>query len=214
MIRIISATNEKDVVLGSYFKEIQLYLDGFLTENNLNTGYNNLDAEHCTHTFIDAELSNITASSPFVFVVYTHGNPSAFTCQGLSYVDKGNANLFCGSFVYSTACSAGKNLGPALIQAGCKAFIGFKEESNAFENVDYRQMSMNCDQSGLFEFLSSGKTLKECFESMKNYYNTHIDHLDELMDIDYRAELVANREALVLIGDENIKLTDFILNNN
>lgn len=211
MIQLISATNEKDIAVGKYFKESQENLQGFLKENNLNDGYDNLDSDKCTHDYIDKQLPVLTKSLPFIFVVYTHGRPSAFTCNGLSYVDKENVNNFQGALVYSTACSAGKYLGQDLISAGCKAFIGFCEESNVFIDDDHRNISKNCDQSGLFQFLSSDKTLQECFEDMKGYYNSHIDKLTMSKDILYRAELLANREALTLLGDASITMSAFMI---
>lgn len=209
MIRVISATDEKDRVLGAYFQESHDELHSFLIDNGLNESHVNINADNCNITYIGNELPKITEGRPFVFVVYSHGNESSLMCNGHRYVDRTNAQVFSGALVYSTACLAGKELGPVLIEAGCKAFLGFTEPSNAFETEDYKTISQNCDNSGIFQFLSSDDSLRDCYEGMKNYYNTHIDRMDLLLDVVRRAELVANRDALVLLGDGSITRKDF-----
>lgn len=208
MIKIISAIDEKDSRLGKYFEDSQSDILSFLEEQELLEDYHSINAECCNVAYIDSLLSKITVE-PFIFIVYTHGNEKALCCNGANYVSENNSHHFKNSLFYSTACLVGKKLAPNLIEHGCKAFIGFTEESQAFEKDDYKEISINCDNAGIKALLSTKITVEQAFDMMKSYYSQQIDKFNEVKDILFAAELTANREALILLGNGSLTKDDF-----
>jgi len=151
-------------------------------------------------------------SYPFILIAYTHGFENGLRCNGSTYISNHNCNLFRNSLFYSTACLIGKELGPALIENGCKTFVGFNEESEVFEKVYFRDICLNCDNYALKLLMISDKTIGQSFEAMKRYYTDQIDHLIEIgEDPVFIASMRANREALVCIGDRNLRKEDLYI---
>jgi hypothetical protein len=151
-------------------------------------------------------------SNPFVFIAYTHGIEDGLRCNGNSFVSVDNCDQFINSLFYSTACLIGKKLAPQLIDKGCKAFVGFREESEVFENATYRQTFIECDNFALKMFMISDTSIGQSFEAMKNHYTNKIDRLMEFgEDPLFISTLTANREALICMGDKNLKKEDFFV---
>lgn len=167
-----------------------------------------IPSSQCNVAYIDMVIPIISVN-PFIFIAYTHGIKDGLRCNGGSFVSVGNCQHFINSLFYSTACLIGKKLGPELINRGCKAFVGFKEESEVFQNVSYRRTFMECDNFAIKMFISSGASIGESFDAMKNYYTTKIDRLMEFgEDPLFIGALTANRESLVFLGDRALKKED------
>lgn len=109
---------------------------------------------------------------------------------------------------YSTACLVGKKLAPDLINKGCKAFIGYKEEIFAYKQNEKKEISKNCDNAGIMAFLSDDITIYEACERMKSYYTQQIDRLEDVKDMLFAGNLIHARESIVCLGDKNLKKED------
>lgn len=209
MIRIIVSVDEKNVTLGKYFEASEKYLYGLVDNKEWTECYHVINSDECNVTYIKNTLPSLFVDKPYIFVVFTHGSEVACISSGTSYVNKENANLFKGSFFYSTACLTGKKLGFELINNGCSAFVGFTEETNAFCEDEYKYITIKCDLACLYSFLSDGdKTIGQSLDDAISYYNTQIDKLADIGDVLFRGELITNREALTLIGNKDLKRSD------
>lgn len=213
MINIVIAFDNQNTVLGKYFEDSQMDIRMVLDEQpHLLISYTFLPTDHCNEVYLDETIPQLN-SLPFIFIAYTHGTDNGLRCNGSSFISKHNCAHFKNSLFYSTACLIGKELGPELIKRGCKTFIGFKEESEVFENAAFREIFLECDNYALKLFMISNSTIGQSFDAMKKYYTDKIDRLMELgEDPVFISSLTANREALVFIGDENLKKEDLYLN--
>lgn len=209
MIRVVASIDEKDPILGPFFNECGHRLQTLLTDSNLQQGHFQINSQKCNSAYIEITLPQKVENKPFIFIAYTHGNEKALISQGSQYVYGENAHVFNGSLMYSMACLTGKTLGGLLIENGCRSFIGYTESSMAFLGEGYKEITIKCELSGLNCFFNSGLTIKESFVKMKSYYEYQIDQLSLCADVLARANLVANSEALILLGDPNVKASDF-----
>jgi len=205
MINIVIAYDDQNADLGQYFIDCQNDITALLAEqDHLANSCSLVTSRLCNVAYIDLAIPQINPS-PFVFIAYTHGIDDGLRCDGVSFVSMDNCHHFSNSFFYSTACLIGKKLAPELIRHGCKAFIGFKEESVAFKKASYKQTSIKCDNFALQMFLTSNASIGQSFDAMKNYYTNKIDHFLELgEDLLFIGDLIANREALVCLGNKTL----------
>lgn len=209
MINILIAYDNQNHNLGRYFEDCKSDLINFLDEHGeLVNSISEIPSIRCNVAYIDLVIPKIN-QVPFIFVAYTHGISDGLRCNGDSFVSTENTHHFENSLFYTTACLSGRILAPDLINKGCKAFIGFKEESEVFENNLYRQLFIECDNYALKKLISTNATIGESYDSTKRFYSSKIDKLIELgEDPLYIAALVANKEALICIGDKNLKKED------
>jgi hypothetical protein len=212
MINIIIAFDNQNSILGQYFEDCQKDIITLLDEQkHLINFCHQIPTPLCNVGYIDITMP-ILNSKPFIFIAYTHGVDDGLRCNGDSFISVNNCQHFINSLFYSTACLIGKKLAPELINQGCKTFIGFKEASEVFENASYRQIFIECDNFALKMFMISDTSIGESFDAMKNYYTNKIDRLMEFgEDPLYIASLIANREALICIGDKNLKKEDLFV---
>lgn len=207
MTKILIASDEADEKLGSYFKESQDDIYGFLEEKNLQGVCQLIPSAKCTQD----DIISLTPENPFIFIAYTHGNSGALRCNGADFVSSQNSSNFVDSFFYSTACLTGEKLAQQLIDDGCKAFIGYRKESMAFGSDHYKTIFINCDNSGIKALLDgSNVTIESAYEKMKKYITQQIDRLINIKDVMVASELVDNREALICLGDKTLMKEAFI----
>jgi hypothetical protein len=211
MINFVVAFDNQNAELGQYFNDCKNDIVNIFDEQNGLVHYNEVPTPQCNEAYIDVEIPQLN-SDPFIFIAYTHGNDDGLMCNGGSFVSIDNCYHFINSLFYSTACLIGKNLAPELVNKGCRAFIGFKEESEIFKNASYRQTFINCDNFALKMFITSDASVGESFDAMKNHYTKEIDRLTEFReDPIFISVLVANREALVCLGDRELRKEDFFV---
>lgn len=212
MINFIVSYDDLNPSLGEYFYECHLDFYNFIIEHpDMLNVYEKIPT---AKTYID-HINKATTkynSKPFVYIAYSHGNQNEFRCNGMPYICSLNVKYFTNSFLYSTACHTGKKIAYDLIDKGCITFVGYKETSHAFLKEEYRRISINCDNYALKMFLLMDVTIEEAVNSMKRYITQHIDRLDEFKENPlYMAKLVANREALVCIGNSLLKKGDILI---
>jgi hypothetical protein len=212
MINFIVAYDNQDANLGTYFEECKNQLVGLLTEKDeCSSAIQEIAGSRCNNAYIDITIPSYN-TSPFIFVAYSHGNEKALCCGSNCYVEKDvNAHHFVNSLFYTTACSAGKELGNHLIEKGCLAFVGYKTEINAYRQEGKKEISRNCDNAGIIAFLSENITIREAYKRMKNYYTQHIDRLFNVKDMVFAGNLVKARESLICLGNKDLKKEDLFL---
>ena len=212
MINIVIAFDNQNTILGKYFEDCQMDIRMVFDEQTqLVISYTIIPSPHCTEAYFDETIPPLN-SKPYVFIAYTHGIENGLRCNGSSFISKHNCTHFKNSLFYSTACLIGKELGPELIDKGCKTFVGFNEETVVFENAAFREKFMECDNYALKLFMISDNTIGQSFEAMKQHYTNQIDRLMELgEDPLFIGSLTANREALICIGDKNLKKEDLYI---
>ncbi len=117
-----------------------------------------------------------------------------------------NAHLFSNSFFYAVACAVGARLGQNLIDRGCHVFIGYRD--NFYFLNRQVQLAVKCANIGIKMFLS-GKSVGEAFRLVEKFYNQEIDKLVAFNDIMASGCLRNNRDALVLLGNNDLTIDDF-----
>lgn len=213
MINFVIAFDNQNASLGQYFEDCQKDIVSFLDEHkHLIKSFSPIPTIQCNVAYIDTVIPLLN-SNPFIFIAYAHGKDDALRCSGYSFVSKDNCHHFSNSLFYSTACLIGRKLAPELIDKGCKVFVGFNEETTViFENPPYRRTFMECDNFAFKMFIISDSTIGQAFDAMKSYYTNRIDRAIELgEDILYISFLRENRDALLCLGDMDLKKEDFFV---
>ena len=213
MIKFIIAFDNQNETLGQYFEDCKNDIVDFLEEqNHLAPSCLKISDAQCNVAYIDLKIPQYNPQ-PFIFIAYSHGEEDRLMCHGNAFVSLDNCHHFSNSLFYSTACLIGKRLAPALIESECIAFIGFNEETRVIpKGKKYRKTFIDCDNFAIKLFLSSEKTVGESFEAMKNYYTTKIDMALELReDSLYISLLRESRDALIRLGDKNLKKEDLFV---
>jgi hypothetical protein len=211
MINLIIAYDDKDLDLGTYFKDCKKQLLSILEEQNdpLKYKLNEISSDYCNNVYINSLMPQ-HMSNPFIFIAYSHGNEKALCCGNSCYIEKNvNTHYFKNSLFYTTACSTGKELGEDLINKGCLAFIGYKTEAIAFLEGSMKEISIKCDNAGITEYLSNDITIFEAFKKMKDCYTQQIDRVlnDNKLAL-FAATLVEARDSLVFFGKNELKKED------
>ena len=115
-------------------------------------------------------------------------------------------HLFSGSLFYSFSCLASLELGTSLIDNGCRAFVGYRNEAAIW--TTYQNVFVECANHAMRMF-SAGLPLSSAFDKMIEKHN---EKIDEIYTEDFFvASIIAdNRDGLVLLGDEKITIKDFM----
>jgi hypothetical protein len=213
MINFIIAFDERNSVLGGYFEDCKNDIARLLDEQRHLVKYCKQAASNqCTAVYIDLTIPQIN-DNPFVFIAFTHGDDDGLICNKNAFVSTENSHHFRKSLFYSNACLIGGKLAPILIEKGCKAFVGYKEEVKVYyENEVFKRIFMECDNFALKMFLTSDSTIGHAVESMKNHYTKKIDYALELCeDTLFISFLREDRDALVCLGDKELKKEDLFI---
>ena len=214
MIKFVIAFDNQNTKLGQYFEDCKNDIAALLEEQSHLVKYHSqLPSNQCNEAYIDIAIPQLNPN-PFIFVSYTHGTHNGLICNGNYFVSIVNSCYFANSLFYSTACFVGRKLAPELINNGCKTFIGFKDESKViFENPVDRKVFIDSDNFGIKMFLTkSDATIGQSFESMKNYYTQKIDYYEYTLKNTIMASFLReNRDALVCLGDKNLKKEDLFV---
>ena len=205
MTNFLIACDHKDPGLGQFLNDILIILCERceLLGNDFNTELVDTDS------YLAYPLVNIIQSfnsSPFLFLVLAHGSDNAVFINDAEIINISNSDLFNKSFFYAISCSTAVNLGPALIENGCKTYIGYNDEVTII--LPYQDIFKNCQIFGIEKFINDKITSNECFQQMIEKYNTEIDELYN-EDAFAASYLLANRASLEIKGELNCYLSDF-----
>ncbi len=202
MIDILLVYDDKDPELGKYFKNCaEALLLAFQESNRFCV--KTIDSSKLNSASIDFAVEQF--SEPFILISFSHGNSSALIKNGIPYLDKNNKiEKFTNAFLYTIACSSGKDLGGYLGSIGC-IFWGYSETTFVFPN--FESIFQHCDLYGFISFLN-GNEIRSSFSRSKENYNTTIDRLldDNALAASY---LRANRDAMVQYNGNDKVLGDF-----
>jgi hypothetical protein len=130
---------------------------------------------------------------------------NVFLCNLVTVAD---ASIFEGKIVVANpACESAVELGPAIVQAGAKAFLGSIENMNAhFNEVEHNYMDDWFDYTLTFYRSVFTKTMGDAVEDWKNAINRYMDlykaHLDDWPNADWNYFAAKmNRDNFVVLGD-------------
>lgn len=117
-----------------------------------------------------------------------------------------NNTLFFGKLLYAISCTCARKLKESLVADGLRSFWGYDNKLSVW--YGYPQYARSC-MAGM-KSLMNGKSIKEAREEMITQYNHDIVELEELYPDDtyLAAALLDNREALVVFGEDDLKLSD------
>lgn len=206
MIKFIIAYDNQDAQLGAYFTLCKDNLIAFLNEKAV-LNIVEIGTQHCTQLNIELKINAINNDEKLLFVAYSHGSKDAVICGGEAYVKVNeNTHLFNNSIFYSNACLCGRDLKTDLIQKGCSAFIGSKNEVSVL--LLDPNLSAKLDNYALLIFIENNQTIHEAYISMLNHYDYEIDRLNEFekgIGFGKAAYLLDARDSLVFEGEKNLK---------
>lgn len=199
MAEVIVAYDEQDISLGVYFEKCSNHII-----DSLKTGSHSYllwPRQKLNSVYVKA-IENQLQPKSFIFLAYSHGTEQSLTATD-NYVCDENLHIFQNTFFYTFSCLSGVKLGPALIEKGCKTFIGYKKD--AFVVIGYLDEFEACTNEGIYTFLV-GQTSGESYNNIITKYS---DTIDAHYKTNYflASVLRSNRDSLVIYGDENLTIS-------
>lgn len=192
MANTVIAYDSSDRLLGAFFENCKIDLDGFFGGMAISPVF--LNGGRLNSLALTALLRQYDG---FVFAAFCHGDQDNLLAGGRdAYVSSSNCSYFKKSFVYTFSCHSGKNLGRILIDNECRCFIGYNQEVAIWDT--YQTPFISCANEGLKLFYSGQNTL-EIHQKMTEKYNEEIDDI-YASDFMIASILRANRDALVIHG--------------
>ncbi|MFN8263253.1 MAG: hypothetical protein U0T07_07005 [Chitinophagales bacterium] len=212
MINILAVYDDNDAELAEYFDNSHQYIcDCFPDNPNINL--QSLNGLSCHQVEIAGRIATF-ANQPFIFIGISHGKEGCLHTSNHQIVDMANITQFTNSFFYTAACKTAITLGQQLIDNGCLAYIGFKNNVGVIDMEEYHEIFIECENHGIIEFLNSNKTIEIVYNEMIEVFTKHYEKLllgnglDKLVAID----LLDNRLALERKGNANLTREHFIIN--
>ncbi len=142
-----------------------------------------------------------------VCFIANHGDAKSIAGDNGDIVSVNTDNtIFSGKLLYAVSCSCAKELKDSLTKVGLLSFWGYDNELKVW--YGYPQYARSC-MAGI-KSLMDGKTIKEAKADMLEQYNNDIAELETQYPENpiLSATLLDNREALVICGDDELRLTD------
>lgn len=155
-----------------------------------------------TNTLLIQHLSDCQ-----VCVIANHGDARSIDGDNGDLVSVSTNNkAFLGKLLYAISCSCAQKLKDTLASDGLRSFWGYDNELKVW--YGYPQYARSA-LAGL-KSLMAGNKVKVAKEQMLAQYNADIAELEEQYPDrpELAATLLDNREALVVYGDDNLKLSD------
>jgi hypothetical protein len=149
------------------------------------------------------QVANVT---DFVFVVFSHGSPTALgrDCQDGVFIDTAmGVSHFARSLFYTFACSSGRTLGRQLVIDGCHSFWGYKDP--AWVVHAFTSLCVDCANYG-FKMLLAGNDAQTSYDMMLDKYTEAADYVESETDSFLASYFLLNRDNLVLHGKPSVTL--------
>lgn len=175
-----------------------------------------LKSDFATRTQLERAIAEL---KPPFFHAFGHGNETIFTGQWMKTVLQVGLNegIMAGMITYLLSCLTGVELGPAIIRAGGKAFIGYKvewtwldEDSKGDPYLDYWARGYYEGSNAIVFAILDGLTTRQAVEAGYNKYTEWINYWASSGD-PYAATaiqwLIWDRDNCVLLGDELARIT-------
>jgi hypothetical protein len=142
-----------------------------------------------------------------VCFIANHGDTNSIAGNNGDIVSVETDNsLFSGKLLYVVSCSCAKELKDSLVADGLRSFWGYDNELKVW--YGYPQYALSC-MAGM-KSLMDGKTVKEAKAAMMDQFNNGIAELETQYPDNpiLAADLLDDREALVVYGEDDLTLAD------
>ena len=146
----------------------------------------------------------------FISFWYGHGEKDKFKIANDAIVTTTvNHYVFSNALIYTFSCFSGQELADVLIANKAIAFVGYNKEVQCPLGID--EITSQIANTFVISFLIQGKQVKEAVSDLRTAYDNVIygDYVDPIR----RSLFQTNRDSLVLKGDGNLKIDDFIILN-
>lgn len=160
-------------------------------------GSANLNAD-----FINETIQGI--NNTFAFSAFSHGTNRALICGTNEYISTTENNYhFESALFYSFACLCGNELKDELVRNRVGCFWGYQSEVNFCPEIPE---FVDCATIGLKSFFN-GENLREAKDATNTCYDTAISNLYATSSGFVQVALLnANRESMIIVGDETFSL--------
>jgi hypothetical protein len=205
MINTLLIYDNLDADLGDFFDQCALY-----TRNFTNESYNIIELNNNNLNELNFQLkTSLFNTDNFLCISYTHGSETELlSLARIPFLSEQiNINAVQNSFAYCFACHAGKQLGYSMVNNGALAFVGFKDELKIQVFFYAFDRFISCATAGI-KYFFSGMSIYDSVIKMKNEYTTCIDDFYEI-DLIVASCFMEHRDALVILGNPNLQITDF-----
>lgn len=208
MVNFLIAYDDNDSNLGDYFEASYKDISTAIVVNHY-IAISSIRGLDCTQKNVNTLIDAYNYAN-FIFVGLSHGNEEELVATEV-FVSKANALKFDGALFYTCACSCGHTLGNNLIASGCLCYIGHRDTAYIIE--DYHDIFYKCQNFAIKNFVLTSETIGESYDKMIDYYNSEIDRLvlGDMDDTIAASTLVENRDVLVIYGNRNLTLNDFVV---
>lgn len=205
MINTILIYDNLDADLGDFFHQCAFY-----TRNFTNESYNIIELSNNNLNELNFQLkTSLINTESFLCISYTHGSETELlSLARIPFLSEQiNISSLQNSFAYCFACHAGKKLGHSMVKNGALAFVGFTDELKIQVFFNAYDRFISCATSGI-KYFFKGMSIYESVINMKNEYTTCIDDFYEI-DLIVASCFMEHRDALVILGNPSLQITDF-----
>jgi hypothetical protein len=207
VIKIIFIVDEADTSLGDFFSYCGNILKQIFTAQKMNI-IKFPSAKIKNDVGISIRLEQI--NSNFIFIALSHGSESELIGSDLPYIAiETNVAKLINSLSFCFSCNAGKLLGKKIVASGGKCFVGHNSTVYA-NNIGKWKELFSKPIVCFWENFILGNTVNSCINAKKAEYTRLIDEIYET-DYFHAAYLLNNRDSLVVYGDGNCSVGDFII---
>lgn len=155
-----------------------------------------------------AEKLSIINLNNFISFWFGHGEKDRFKIANEAIVTTTvNHYVFSNALIYTFSCYNGLELADVLIANRAIAFVGYDKEAQCPLGID--DITSQIAQTFIVSFMIKGKQLKDAVSDLKTAYDGAV--YNENIDPFTRGYFQTNRDALVLKGDGNLTINDFVI---
>lgn len=159
----------------------------------------------------DGFLAALASSAPILIHGCSHGNATTFTGQNAVplLVACLNDDLMSERFVYLLSCITGKELGPSMVDKGCRGYLGYTEEftwcvdeSYAVEEDPYAMPFGDCSNA-VARALLDGRSVVDAHAVGVDNFNAEIERWSTVDDPAAGAVvqwLLHDRDCFIVLG--------------
>jgi hypothetical protein len=201
------AYDNLDKKLGEYFTDCADNCDKFIQEY-LKIKPTLINGLRLSQANIDITLEHRTEQK-FLFAAYSHGWTDALIANKMAYLKVGlNTKKFKGGLIYTNSCLAARELGYDLIDNGAYAFVGYSEEVPVIHEDSVKKIIKDADNYALLLFLN-GIPIGKAVQKAREFLTDKILYLEELKS-EYKFQLIDIRDAMEIIGNEELTISDLL----
>ena len=157
-----------------------------------------------------SELLSQINNNHFLSFWFGHGEKDKFKIANDAIVTTTvNHYVFSNALIYTFSCFNGQELADVLIANKAIAFVGYDKEAQCPLGID--DITSEIAQTFIVSFMIEGKQVKEAVSDLKKAYDDAV--YNEKIDAFRRGYFQTNRDALVLKGDGDLTINDFVISN-